>query len=73
MGARALAVARGRRAGDTLDGVQYPSRHDDQRCLALFDRAAPALGVVSTEGLSTRYDDVLALQRACRFGLDVDA
>lgn len=73
-----LALWNWRRAADpagTLDGIQYPSRHnDDHRCLALFDHAASALGVVSTESLATRLADILALQRRYRtaFALDLD-
>ncbi len=59
---------------EPLEGIQYPSRHDDdQRCLAIFDHAASALTVVSTESLGGRYQEILALQRAYRFGLDLDA
>lgn len=54
-----------------LDGLLYPSRHDDtQRCLALFDRAADALKVVSTDRLGNRRDDILRLRRRYRFPLD---
>lgn len=54
-----------------LDGLLYPSRHDDmQRCLAFFDRAADALEVVSTDRLGTRRDDLLRLRRRYRFPLD---
>ena len=50
-----------------LDGIQYPSRHNDAHlCLALFDRAASAMRVVSTESLATRRAEIEALERLYR-------
>jgi hypothetical protein len=55
-----------------VDGLLYPSRHDDeQRCLALFDRAAGALEVVSTDSLGARREDIVRLRRRYRFPLDL--
>jgi RES domain len=57
-----------------LDGLLYPSRHDDtQRCLALFSRAADAIAIVSHEKLEHRRRDILALRAKYRFPLDLDA
>lgn len=42
------------RHGDAVDGVEYRSRWDDSRlCVALFDRAADALGIARTQVLGS--------------------
>jgi hypothetical protein len=56
-----LALALWRHA-DAVDGVEYRSRWDDSRlCVALFDRAAEALGTPQTRalGLTTLVRPVL--------------
>lgn len=66
------ALHQWRDAGGPLDGLLYPSRHDDtQLCLALFDRAASAVEIVSTASLGTRREDILRLRRRYRFPLDM--
>lgn len=39
-------------ATTVADGILYTSRFDNQRCIALFDRAADALAETSTKGVA---------------------
>ncbi len=62
-----------RDGGGHLDGIVYRSRHDeDLWCLALFDRAASAIELVSTESLATRMEEISGFRSAYRFALDLD-
>lgn len=68
-----LALSQWSNPDGPLDGLLYPSRHNDsETCLALFSRAATVIEVVSTENLGTRRDELLALRRRYRFPLDLE-
>ena len=69
-----LALSQWANSDGPLDGILYPSRHDDTMfCVALFDRAASAIQVLSSENLGTRESEILGLQRRYRFPLDLSA
>ncbi len=69
-----LALSNWADADGLLDGLLYPSRHDDsQRCLALFSRSAEAIAIVSQQPLTERRSEIMALRRKYRFPLDMDA
>ena len=69
-----LALSQWKNADGPLDGILYPSRHDDTMlCVALFDRAASAIQVLSSQNLGTRDHNILRLQRRYRFPLDLKA